>query len=44
VYLLSDVPLLTIRLFLGTEKYPAENAYADFIESHGGFSNAYTVG
>lgn len=30
-------------LFLGTEKYPSESAYADFIESHGGFSNAYTV-
>ena len=29
-------------LFLGTTKYPSESAYADFIESHGGFSNAYT--
>lgn len=30
-------------LFLGTKKYPQEAAYADFIESHGGFSNAYTA-
>ena len=30
-------------LFLGTKKYPSESAYADFIESNGGFSNAYTA-
>jgi insulysin len=29
-------------LFLGTEKYPVENDYAAFLNSHGGFSNAYT--
>ena len=29
-------------LFMGTEKYPVENAYSAFLNSHGGFSNAYT--
>ena len=29
-------------LFLGTEKYPIENAYSAFLNSHGGHSNAYT--
>jgi insulysin len=29
-------------LFMGTEKYPVENAYSAFLSSHGGFSNAYT--
>lgn len=29
-------------LFMGTEKYPVENAYSSFLNSHGGFSNAYT--
>ena len=29
-------------LFLGTEKYPVENAYSAFLNSHGGHSNAYT--
>jgi insulysin len=30
-------------LFLGTEKYPNENSYAEFLQSHGGSSNAYTA-
>lgn len=29
-------------LFMGTEKYPVENAYSAFLNSHGGSSNAYT--
>jgi insulysin len=29
-------------LFLGTEKYPDENSYNSFLNSHGGSSNAYT--
>ena len=29
-------------LFLGTEKYPEENAYADYLGRHGGAGNAYT--
>lgn len=29
-------------LFMGTEKYPIENAYSSFLSSHGGMSNAYT--
>lgn len=30
-------------LFLGTEKYPEENHYSSFLNSHGGSSNAYTT-
>ena len=29
-------------LFLGTEKYPAENEYEDYLGRNGGMSNAYT--
>ncbi|XP_033632870.1 insulin-degrading enzyme-like [Asterias rubens] len=29
-------------LFLGTKKYPSENAYSQFLNQHGGFANAYT--
>ena len=29
-------------LFIGTEKYPTENAYDQFLTSHGGSSNAFT--
>lgn len=29
-------------LFLGTEKYPIENAYSQYLSEHGGHSNAYT--
>ena len=29
-------------LFLGTEKYPQENEYAEFIQNNGGRHNAYT--
>mgnify|MGYP001028431854 CR=1 FL=1 len=28
--------------FLGTEKYPDEDSYSEFLSSHGGFSNAFT--
>ena len=30
-------------LFLGTAKYPDENAYEDYLAKHGGSSNAYTA-
>ena len=29
-------------LFLGTSKYPDENAYSAYLSAHGGSSNAYT--
>eukprot|EP00123_Amoebidium_parasiticum_P017153 comp23732_c1_seq1/m.40925 comp23732_c1_seq1/g.40925 ORF comp23732_c1_seq1/g.40925 comp23732_c1_seq1/m.40925 type:complete len:972 (-) comp23732_c1_seq1:688-3603(-) len=29
-------------LFMGTEKYPNENAFSQFLSQHGGNSNAYT--
>eukprot|EP01031_Cornospumella_fuschlensis_P034321 gene34321-41536_t len=29
-------------LFMGTEKYPTENAYSAYLNNHGGSSNAYT--
>ena len=31
-------------LFLGTAKYPVENAYSAFLQEHGGSSNAFTTG
>jgi len=31
-------------LFLGTEKYPAEDSYNEHLAKHGGHSNAYTAG
>lgn len=30
-------------LFLGTEKYPDENSYSEFLNKHGGNSNAFTA-
>jgi secreted Zn-dependent insulinase-like peptidase len=30
-------------LFLGTAKYPRESEYSDYIEAHGGLTNAYTA-
>ncbi|KAH7071172.1 Metalloenzyme, LuxS/M16 peptidase-like protein [Paraphoma chrysanthemicola] len=30
-------------LFMGTEKYPEENAYNKFLTTHGGHSNAFTA-
>lgn len=29
-------------LFMGSEKYPSENEYFEFIKDHGGYSNAHT--
>lgn len=29
-------------LFMGTEKYPRENEYSEFLQNHSGSSNAYT--
>jgi nardilysin len=34
--------LLEHMLFMGSEKYPTENAYDDYLSMHGGFSNAFT--
>jgi insulysin len=31
-------------LFMGTEKYPVENDYSQFLSVHGGHSNAFTSG
>ncbi|OQS04220.1 insulin-degrading-like enzyme, metalloprotease family M16A [Thraustotheca clavata] len=31
-------------LFMGTEKYPDENSYSQYLSAHGGSSNAYTSG
>ncbi|RYG66308.1 hypothetical protein EON64_10060, partial [archaeon] len=31
-------------VFMGSEKYPVENAYDSFVSSHGGFCNAFTEG
>lgn len=31
-------------LFMGTEKYPEENEYSDYLSQHGGHSNAFTSG
>jgi insulysin len=31
-------------LFLGTEKYPDEAEYSNYLRSNGGYSNAYTAG
>ena len=30
-------------LFMGTEKYPAENEYSEYILNNGGSNNAYTL-
>eukprot|EP00158_Paraphelidium_tribonemae_P009917 Partr_v1_DN29000_c0_g1_i2_m25173 putative insulin-degrading enzyme len=30
-------------LFMGTEKYPKENEYTEYLNNHGGSSNAYTA-
>ena len=30
-------------LFMGTEKYPVENAYSQYLSAHSGYSNAYTA-
>lgn len=30
-------------LFMGTEKYPEENAYNKYLTAHGGYSNAFTA-
>ncbi|KAJ3343860.1 Insulinase (Peptidase M16) [Gonapodya sp. JEL0774] len=42
----EDVPglahFLEHLLFMGTEKYPEENSYSAFLNSHGGHSNAFT--
>ncbi|PIA15917.1 a-pheromone processing metallopeptidase Ste23 [Coemansia reversa NRRL 1564] len=29
-------------LFMGTEKYPKENEYNEYLSAHGGYANAYT--
>jgi insulysin len=30
-------------LFMGTEKYPSENEYSEYIKNAGGYNNAYTT-
>jgi insulysin len=29
-------------LFMGTEKFPNEDGYGEYLAQHGGYSNAYT--
>ena len=31
-------------VFMGSDKYPEENAYDSYVDSHGGFCNAFTEG
>ena len=31
-------------VFMGSEKYPKENGYDQFVTAHGGFCNAFTEG
>ncbi|OQS55396.1 ptrA [Ecytonucleospora hepatopenaei] len=31
-------------LFMGSEKYPSENAFMEFVAKNGGYTNAYTAG
>jgi len=47
---LSDPPelnglahFLEHMLFMGTEKYPEENSYAEYLSDNGGRFNAYTA-
>lgn len=44
VFLMWMLPCLLLEhmLFLGTEKFPAETEYEDYLNNHGGGSNAYT--
>jgi len=43
----DDIPglahFLEHMLFLGTEKYPDEDDYSEYIDNHGGYDNAYTA-
>ena len=45
---LDPVPLygtahfLEHMLFMGTEKFPSENEYSEFITNNGGYNNAWT--
>lgn len=43
----DDIPglahFLEHMLFMGTEKYPKESEYTEYLTSHGGVSNAYTA-
>ena len=29
-------------IFMGSEKYPQENVFSDYISAHGGYCNAFT--
>ncbi|KAF0691537.1 Aste57867_17268 [Aphanomyces stellatus] len=42
--LLGLAHFLEHMLFMGTEKYPDENSYSQYLSAHGGSSNAYTSG
>ena len=41
--LLADLLSAAKLLFMGTKKYPAENAYSQYLASNSGSSNAYTA-
>jgi len=40
--LFGTAHFLEHMLFMGTEKYPSENEYSQFITNNGGSNNAYT--
>jgi insulysin len=41
IVLLTDIGCFQL-LFMGTKKYPVENAYNQYLSAHSGYSNAYT--
>ena len=41
--LFGTAHFLEHMLFMGTEKYPSENEYAEYIKNNGGMNNAYTT-
>ena len=40
--LFGTAHFLEHMLFMGTEKYPEENEYSEFMSKNGGYDNAYT--
>ncbi len=40
--LFGTAHFLEHMLFMGTQKYPSENEYAEFIKNNGGYNNAWT--
>lgn len=40
--LFGTAHFLEHMLFMGTEKYPSENEYGEYIKNNGGYNNAWT--